>query len=180
MKTFANGGFIVMFCLSLVGCGPGDSGETRPVPREIPPDAISHFGHMIVLRHHGPKAQLFLKGAEHPIWFSNVRDLFSYTLSPDENQNIRAMYVHDMGRAATWETPGPGIWIDAKEARYVMGSRKRGGMGGAELIPFREESAAHTFVADHGGSVVSFDTVPASYVFHGAVAHTVTQDRHGQ
>ena len=74
-----------------------------------------------------------------------------------------------MGRAASWDDPGPGTWIEARQARFVIGSRKRGGMGAEEPVPFGKSAAAEAFAAEHGGEVVAFDGVPEDYVLGATV-----------
>ena len=158
---------VVLGLVLLVACGE----EERPVPpaREISAGDISHYDQMIVLDHEGPKAQIWLASRGEPIWFSSVRDAFAFHFLPEEPRDIAAIYVTDMGRAASWADPGPGTWIEARDARFVIGSDRRGGMGAEEPVPFGTEEAAQVFAAEHGGEVVSFEEVPEDYVL-GATA----------
>ena len=50
--------------------------------------------------------------------------------------------------------------VDARRAWYVIGSTRKGGMGGDEAVPFGQEQAARQFAEAHGGEVVAFDAVP--------------------
>ena len=49
----------------------------------------------------------------------------------------------------------------------MIGSRKQGGMGGDEAVPFSDKSAAEKFAAENGGRVVAFADVPKDYVLGG-------------
>jgi copper chaperone NosL len=54
--------------------------------------------------------------------------------------------------------------VEARQAFYVIGSRRRGGMGADEAIPFGDADAAHHFAEANGGRVVRFDDMPSDYV----------------
>ena len=69
-----------------------------------------------------------------------------------------------MGRAPDWDNPGAANWIDARKAFFVIESRRRGGMGAAEAVPFGERAAADAFVTQNGGRVVAFADIPRDYV----------------
>jgi copper chaperone NosL len=77
---------------------------------------------------------------------------------------VRAVYVSDMGKAPSWEKPGVDNWIEARGALFVIESRKQGGMGAPETIPFSDRAAAERFVAENGGRIVAFADVPQDYV----------------
>jgi copper chaperone NosL len=149
--------------VALVAC-EDERAATRPPPAEILADATGHYCGMGLGEHAGPKGQIFLEGSPAPIWFSSVRDAFAFTMLPEEPKDIAAIYVNDMGRAARWEQPEPGTWIDAETAWYVIGSSRKGGMGAAEAIPFGEEAAARGFAAANGGEIVAFSEMPRDYI----------------
>lgn len=115
---------------------------------------------MNVLEHAGPKGQIILRQIPEAIWFSSARDTVAFTMLPDEPKEIAAIYVSDMGKAASWEKPGAENWIDARKAFFVIGSSLRGGMGAEEAVPFSEEAAARQFVGKNGGEVVKFNDLP--------------------
>jgi copper chaperone NosL len=120
---------------------------------------------MIIVDHPGPKAQVFEVGRGEPVWFSSVRDALFYLKLPGEAQRVSAIYVHDMGRASSWEHPqDDGIWIKAAAAIYVIGSSRRGGMGARETVPFGQKSEAEKFARRFGGSVVAFDDIPTDNI----------------
>lgn len=78
---------------------------------------------MTVMHHSGPKGQVFLSDKTEPLWFTSVRDVIAFTLSPEEPRNIVAIYINDMSNA-DWDNPGVDNWIDANKAWYVIGSKK--------------------------------------------------------
>jgi copper chaperone NosL len=69
-----------------------------------------------------------------------------------------------MARATSWEDPGATNWIDARKAFFVIESRKQGGMGAAEAVPFGDREVAAAFAAANGGRVVTFTQIPSAYV----------------
>jgi len=69
-----------------------------------------------------------------------------------------------MGAAVSWAEPGRRNWIDADGAVFVIGSRRAGGMGTPEAIPFADRHAADGFVAENGGRAVALADIPESYV----------------
>lgn len=121
-----------------------------------------HFCRMTVVDHKGPKGQIHLKGRK-PLFFSSVRDTVAFTMLPEEPKRILAIFVNDMTRT-NWDRPGTDTWIDARKAFYVIGSRKRGGMGAPEAVPFLKEKDALDFAARFGGRVVTFDRIPRPYI----------------
>ena len=88
----------------------------------------------------------------------------AFTLLPEEPKDIAAIYVTDMAVAKNWDHPERGTWVDARRAWYVIGSTKKGGMGGDEAVPFGQELAARQFAETNGGQVVAFDAVPEDYI----------------
>ena len=157
-----NGLRLLVALTFLAGCGE-ETQVARQAPLEPTRADIGYYCNMIVVDHPGPKAQLFLKGAEEPIWFSSVRDAIAFTLLPDEPKAISAIYVNDMTEA-DWEKPEAGTWISAEAAIYVISSNRRGGMGALETVPFGDREAAAAFAAEFGGKIVALKDVPQDYV----------------
>ena len=153
----------LLFALALAACGE-DKDAAPPPPAALTQDAIGHYDQMTVLDHDGPKGQIFVKGRDTPFWFSSVRDAVAFTLLPEEPKDIRAIYVQDVGRAQSWRDPGPQSWTDARAAHYVIGSKRMGGMGQPEAVPFSAREAADAFARDNGGRVVAFAEIPPDYI----------------
>ncbi len=149
--------------LLLAACGE-EQQAAAPPPHEVTDDAIGHYCGMALVEHPGPKGQAILKGRDEPIWFSSARDTIAFTRLPDEPKDIAAIYVTDMAKAKNWDHPERGTWVDARRAWYVIGSTKKGGMGGDEAVPFGQELAARQFAETNGGQVVVFDAVPEDYI----------------
>ena len=126
---------------------------SKPEPVVLTAEAAGHFCQMNLMEHPGPKAQVHLKDMPNPLFFSQVRDAVAYKLMPEQDGQITAIYVNDMGAAPSWEQPGTTNWIDADAAFYVTGSARQGGMGAPELIPFAADSAARAFAQANGGTV---------------------------
>jgi copper chaperone NosL len=150
--------------LLLTGCNQDSGNGVMPPPVALNSDAMGVFCGMNLLEHPGPKGQIITAKRIDPFWFTSVRDTVAFTLMPDQPRDIRAIYVSDMARAASWEDPGATNWIDARKAFFVIESRKQGGMGAAEAVPFGNRAAADGFAVANGGRVVGFAEIPGAYV----------------
>lgn len=149
--------------LFIAACGE-QAEAPLPPPHELTAAAIGNYCGMNALEHPGPKGQIILESRLEPIWFSSARDVFAFTMLPEEPKDIRAIYVSDMAKTDDWDSPGADNWVEARSAFFVIGSSKAGGMGAPETVPFSTEDAAHDFAGRHGGSVLRFDEVPRDYV----------------
>ncbi len=157
---------LVPACLVLLMACDGRQGATPPPPpAELTSDAVGHYCSMVIAEHPGPKAQIFAADATAPLWFPSVRDMFAYTMLPEENQDIRAIYVSDTGATDDYADIAQGAWIDARDALYVLGSEIEGGMGLPEAVPFADHDKAAAFADRHGGAIASFDDVSPDFVF---------------
>jgi len=145
-------------------CNQDAANTAAPPPVALTRDAMGVFCGMNLLEHPGPKGQIITASRIDPFWFTSVRDTVAFTLMPDQPRDIRAIYVSDMARAPSWEEPGATNWIDARKAFFVIESRKQGGMGAAEAVPFGDRTAADAFAVANGGRLVTFDKIPGAYV----------------
>ena len=148
----------------LAACNQDAAVTVIPSPVALDRDAIGVFCGMNVLEHPGPKGQIITASRIDPFWFTSVRDAVAFTLMPDQPRDIRAIYVSDMAQAASWDEPGATNWVDARKAHFVIESRKQGGMGAAEAVPFGNRAAADAFAAANGGRVVTLAQIPSAYV----------------
>jgi copper chaperone NosL len=161
---------VLLALLALSGCKE-DVAATMPEPAALTESAIGRYCGMNVLEHTGPKGQVLLDAKAEPIWFSAARDVFAFTFLPEESKTYRALYVSDMSRAESWDSPGATNWVEARKAVFVIGSDMKSGMGADETVPFSERADAEAFVREHGGRVVRFEDVPRDYVLgSGSVA----------
>ena len=156
---------VLLFVFLLAAC-------EKDLPVEVPSaqtltrEASGYYCLMTVVYHKGPKGQIILSDKK-VLWFTSVRDTISFTLSPEEPKNIAAIYVNDMSEA-DWDNPGADNWIDAHQAWYVLGSKRSGGMGAPEAVPFLTKEKAELFASNQGGSVYAFNSIPEKYILHSA------------
>lgn len=155
--------------LSLAACFPQDN-IVPPAPQELTQDATGYYCQMTVADHPGPKAQIFKKNNDRPVWFPSVRDAFAYLMLPGEAKTVSAIYVSEVqineeGKVMNWENPVHARWIDGKKAIYVIESRKKGGMDLNEVVPFSDTSSAIKFIKMYSGRIVSFGDVSVEYIF---------------
>jgi len=160
--------WLLLGLLALAACDRGEATADAPPPREMTDASVAEFCGMALAEHDGPKAQIFVRGLRDPYWFATVRDAFAFTMLQETPKAIDAIYVNDMARAKNWDQPEAGTWIEARQAYYVVGSRRRSGMGADEAIPFGVAAAARAFAAANGGQVVGFADMPRSYILASA------------
>lgn len=149
----------------LAACSQGQQTSAPPAPHTDIADAVGHYCGMALDEHTGPKGQIILEGTDTPIWFSAIKQVFAYTVLPEEPKTLRAIYVNDMAGAERGQPPDPAAWIDARNAHYVIESHYIGGMGAEDAMPFSQRDHAKAFAQIHGGRVVAFHEVPESYIF---------------
>jgi copper chaperone NosL len=162
LRPFLRAFIPILLLLALPACGKNEQASAPPPPKEISADSTAEFCNMALSEHSGPKGQIFVDKRAEPYWFASVRDTFAFVMLPEEPKNIAAIYVSDMGKAKNWDQPG--VWTDARKAVFVIASRKRGGMGEDEAVPFSDEAAAQAFMAKNGGRMVHFDEMPKDYI----------------
>lgn len=151
----------------LSACGRHDTiASAPPPPQPITVDAVGHYCGMNLTEHSGPKGQILLNDSEQTIWFTTIKQVFAYTLLPEEPKGIRVIYVNDVGRATNQDQPEADTWIDARKAFYVIGSSVLGGMNVEDAMPFSELSRAQEFVAKNNGRIVRFDEMPENYILN--------------
>jgi copper chaperone NosL len=164
MKMLMRLAAIAVVAITVSACNEQGSKTEVPTPVALTEESVGHYCNMTILEHTGPKAQIFLANNPHPIWFSQVRDGIAFIRSPEEQEDAVVVYVNDMGKATEWDFPGDDTWIDANEAWFVIESRKTGGMGTPEVIPFGDQQTASAFTAENGGLVVQLAGIPDAYV----------------
>lgn len=151
--------------LTIAACGGAEEAVPPPAPQSVTAQSVGHYCGMALADHAGPKGQIFIKGRPDPVWFSSIKQVFAYTLLPEEPKAVSALYVNDMGTAGPDGKPDPAAWIDARQAFYVIEGRFIGGMGAEDAMPFARRADALAFTQAHGGRVVAFSDVPEQYVF---------------
>jgi len=154
--------FVGLALALFAGCGKQEA--KIPPPQEATASAAAEFCGMSLAEMEGPKGQIFVRDQAKPLWFGSVRDTLAFLLLPEFPKNIVAVYVTDMAKARDWKHPEQGAWVEARQAYYVIESRKLTAMHTAEAVPFSTEAAAKRFAAEYGGHVVRFAEIPRSYI----------------
>ncbi|MYN12812.1 copper resistance protein CopZ [Pusillimonas sp. TS35] len=171
---------LLALSLLLGACSKQSDDTPPPAPHAaIPQDAVGHYCGMFLYEHKGPKGQILLRDREQPVWFTTIRELFAYTQLPEEPKAIVAAYVQDMAKMTPEGNFPNDAWIDARKAHYVIHSRFTGGMGTQDALPFGTEDAAQAFQRLHGGEVISFETMPESYIFDAGMSVPVPSESPG-
>jgi copper chaperone NosL len=152
-KTALATGVAALALVLVAGC-QNDPGAL-PAPHEITDSTISVLDGMSLKDYPGPKAQIIYANGQTD-FFCDTLGLFSVYLRPEHDNKVRVMYVQDMG-TADWQRP-LGHWIDAKQAIYVVGSKKLGAMG-QTFASFANESDAAKFAKSEGGKLYHFDQI---------------------
>lgn len=153
---------------ALTGCGQSAT-STAVAPLEISHGTSCALDGMLLADYPGPKAQIHYAGQAEPDFFCDTMEMFHIHLNPEQVKSVRGLFVQDMGRA-DWDEPR-GHWIDAKNAYYVHGSKRRGSMG-PTIASFAQEADAAKFVAEHGGKVYRFaDITPDMVALDGGTLH---------
>lgn len=164
MSSFPRLLILCGIAIAITGCDEQDNVAELPTPIAMTEESVGHTCSMNILEHTGPKAQIHLAGYPYPIWFSQVRDAIAFTRSPEEHYQAVAVFVNDMGKATQWDDPGDDTWINASTAWFVVDSRKNGGMGVPEAVPFGDVESADRFIDQYGGARLRLVDIPDSYV----------------
>ncbi|HQN47678.1 MAG TPA: nitrous oxide reductase accessory protein NosL [Rugosibacter sp.] len=155
----------LLFVAVLAACNE----PAEPVmPQEITAGTSCSLDGMTLADFPGPKAQIqYATG--NPDYFCDTMEMFSIYLQPEQKKRITGIFTQDMGKTS-WEKP-QGHWIDAKQAFYILGSKKNGSMG-PTLASFALQQDAEKFAHKFGGRVLHFDQVTPEMVdLTGGVVH---------
>ncbi len=166
--------------LLLSACGRGPQTPTVHVLEPIVPGDECHVCGMEISGFPGPKAEVFIRGEQHPLKFCSTRDLFAFLLQPESAAIVEQVYVHDMA-ATDWQHPSDKHFTDGRSAWYVVDQPLPGTMG-PTLASFRERAAAQSFAAKHGGRVLSYAQIDlgvmAAMTSNGSDANLKAQSPH--
>ncbi len=138
--------------LGLLGCGQS-SAAASSAPAEIDAQASCSLDGMLLADYPGPKGQIRYDGVADMQWFCDSVELLSVLLAPEQVRAVQSAHVQDMA-LADWDQPR-GHWIDARQALYVLGSKRHGSMG-PTAASFATEAAAQAFVQQHGGRLLRY------------------------
>lgn len=129
-------------------------------PQEITAGTSCSLDGMTLADFPGPKGQIQYS-TSHPDFFCDTVEMFSIYLQPEQKRHITGVFTQDMAKA-NWEKP-QGHWIDAKQAFYVLGSKKTGSMG-PTLAAFSSQQDADKFAKEFGGQVLNFSQIKPDMV----------------
>jgi copper chaperone NosL len=130
------------------------------VAQEPSADTASALDGMVLREYPGPKAQIqYAEGK--PDFYSNLMEMFTVVLIPQQKRPIAGLFVQDMGKT-DWDHPS-GHWIAAKTALYVVGSKKPGSMG-PTFGSFSNPRDAAAFVKREGGKIFAFNQISLEMV----------------
>lgn len=156
--------------LSLAGCKPNDQGASGDQPpAEMDNMASCSLDGMLLADFPGPKGQILYAHDKQVHWFCDTVELLSTLLAPEQVRAVRAAYVQDMGKT-DWDRP-QGQWIVARNAYFVLGSKRHGSMG-PTAASFADETSAQNFVQTYGGRMLRFaDIKPEMVDLSGGALH---------
>lgn len=154
--------FVRKFLLTLASCAvlAGCSEEAVDVPGPVAFDAHDRciLCGMVIAHYPGPKAEVFIKGAEdQAVKFCSGRDAFTFALQPENARRLIAFYIHDIGKTE-WDYPADSALMDATKAYYVYGHDVEGVMGN-EPVAFSSREKAQAFIKEHGGALYAYKDV---------------------
>ena len=149
--------------LLLAACNPAPLSVAAVEPG---PDTVCALDGMVLKDFPGSKAQIHYTEGK-PDYYCDLMELFAVLLSPEHKRKVAAVYVQDIGKT-DWAAPS-GQWILAKDALFVVGSKKQGSMG-PTFGAFSSAPEAAAFVQREGGKVVPFAQVTAAMLDTGGAA----------
>jgi copper chaperone NosL len=145
--------------LGLVGMLAACSEAAKSVAAVEPTkDTACAVDGMVLKDFPGSKAQVHYTEGK-PDYYCDLMELFAVMLAPENKRQVASVYVQDMGKA-DWNNP-VGHWIVAKDALYVVGSKKQGSMG-PTFGAFANAQEAAAFAQKEGGKVLPYDQITAA------------------
>lgn len=161
--------FATLAAITLTACGQQSGNSSAPAPIEINSGTTCSLDGMLLADYPGPKAQIHYAGQAEPDFFCDTVEMFHLYLNPEQVRVVQGLFVQDMGKTG-WDEPRA-HWIDAKNAYYVHGSKRRGSMG-PTIASFALEQDAAEFAAEYGGKVYRFAGItPDMVVLDGGALH---------
>lgn len=154
---FRNKLFIIIFISLLSACNYQES--TKEAHQALPFESSDecHICGMIIMRLSGPKGQAFDTRNDRMKKFCSTSELMFWYLQPENKPNVAEIYVHDMA-LSSWENPDDSYLISAKDAFFVINSKKQAAMG-KTLISFSNIVDAELFTKTYAGNIVTFDQI---------------------
>lgn len=155
---------LILISLVLFGCGGSEQKEKSHSPIIFESGDECHVCGMLITRIPGPKGQAFDKRSERIKKFCSTFDLISWYLQPENKSNVTEIYVHDMANT-NWETPDDAKLISARNAFFVIDSKKKSSMG-KSIVGFEKQEDAELFIGTWGGNIKRFDQLTVELVLY--------------
>ena len=149
--------------LLIAACGEA---TLAAIALEPTADTACALDGMVLQDFPGSKAQVHYAEGK-PDYYCDLMELFAVLLAPEHKRKIAGVFVQDVGKT-DWAKPS-GHWIAAKDALFVVGSKKQGSMG-PTFGAFSSAQDAAAFVKKEGGTIVQFDHVTAAMLDTGGAA----------
>lgn len=155
--------FAALAAMTLTACSGNEEQITaKPAPVNFATGDECHVCGMVITNFPGPKGEAITEKDQHVRKFCSTRDMFAWTLQPENVNRDHTLYVHDMAQTE-WENPNDTALIDAREAFYVVGSGRKGAMG-PTLASFANQTDADGFAAEHGGEVLAYSDITMDHL----------------
>jgi copper chaperone NosL len=143
---------LILLLSALTACGKAPVDES---PASIARGDICSLDGMTLADYPGPKGQILWADGKRD-WFCDTTEIVGALIAPEQKRALKQAWVQDMAKT-DWDKPHD-AWIDARNAFYVQGSSKHGGMG-ATLASFARREDAQAFATQYGGKVLAFSEV---------------------
>ncbi|WP_449284518.1 nitrous oxide reductase accessory protein NosL [Marinobacter sp. PE14] len=164
--------FAALAAVTLTACSGNEEQTTaKPDPIHFESGDECHVCGMVIVGFPGPKGEAITEKDQHVRKFCSTRDMFAWTLQPENVNRDHTLYVHDMAQTE-WESPNDAALIDAREAFYVVGSSRKGAMG-PTLASFASQSNAENFANENGGEVMAYSEITMDQLNTGMAMHSM-------
>jgi copper chaperone NosL len=150
---------VLLGALLLGACSAPDQAPLQPT--ELTRESYCALDGMLLADYPGPKAQIHYAGQPAPEFFCDTVEMFALLLKPEQARRVSAAFVQDLDKTS-WDAP-QGAWMDAKQAFYVVGTRKRAAMG-PTLPSFGTRAGAEKFAKAEGGKVLGYAEITPDMV----------------
>lgn len=147
----------------LTACSPGKA--KLPAPRKVTSTTTSKLCGMFLKQYPGPESQIIYRNGK-TYFFCDTVELFEWIHLKSVAVRVPlVMYVQDMAHNS-WEHPDDNF-INAKNAYYVIGSKKMGCMG-PTFVSFSSRTAAGKFIEKYGGKIYKFNEITVKMINNAA------------
>ncbi len=172
LKPLSMGVLALSVSLSLSCEGAKNQAPAEPV--NLTQDVTCASDGMMLMEFDGPKAQILWENGERS-FFCEAREAFEFWTNPIQRNRIHAFYVQDFG-GVEWGSY-PDRWILARDAIFVIGSKKLGAMG-ITYVSFAKPSDARLFQLEQGGRTLLLEEITVE-VFESSQFDQIRQMQEG-